>query len=78
MKGENEQALTILEEGVYLLKHYGLSDYVKFRTLICYSEALRREERHFEGNEVFQQIYDLKVEGREINDEMLFIPEYFF
>lgn len=73
----NEKALKMLEEAIYVLGFYKLNNYVKVRILADYAEVLKREERYFESSEMFQNYGRIKYGEKEINEEMLFIPDYY-
>lgn len=76
-EGDNLKAIKMLEEAIYVLGVYKLKDYVKIRTLSDYAEALKREERFFESSEIFQNYSRISYNDQDINEEMLFIPEYY-
>lgn len=76
LEGEVKAALSMLEEAVYILGCYKIPNYLKVRTLGDYAEALKRQERYYESSEMFQKYGRLSYGERDINEEMMFIPEY--
>jgi hypothetical protein len=44
----------LLQEAVYVLENYHVNNFVKMRVLGNYLETLKRQERHFEAEEIFQ------------------------
>lgn len=72
-----EDSLKLLNEAIYVLENYDVNNFVKMRVLGNYLEALRRQERHFEAEEIFQLLCNIKVSDEDVESEMMFTPSYF-
>lgn len=70
-------SLILLEEAIYALENFEINNFVKMRILGNYLEALRRQERHYEAEEIFQLLCNIQVKDEDVEREMLFIPSYF-
>ena len=72
-----QDAIKVLEQALYILEHYKINPLIKAKVLGNYTEALRREERHFEAVEYFQLALNINQRDEDLESEVLFMPSYF-